>query len=664
VPPGIGHLPGPGQYYASPSLAALLRTTPASQLADRFPGHLIGTIGPAALPSPNSLFIIVGRTSAALAHTPGAARVYQIFTTPPRACSGSMCIIGTGINPNGIHLILAVVAVALLFPVLIFIATATRLAAARREQRFAAMRLVGAIPKQISIISAVESTVAAAIGVAAGFGLFFALRPPLAKLPFTGAPFFISDLSLNVVNILAVVVVVPVAAAAVARLALRRVQISPLGVTRRVTPRPPRAWQVVPLLAGLAELGYFVIIGRPTSTNAQIYVFLVGFLLIMIGLIIAGPWLTMTGARLMAQRARRPGSLIAARRLADNPRMAFRAVSGLVLALFVTTVSVTAITSYVAYNGVPRASAGADNNVGMAFSSGPGPASTPAVRVPNTLAARLKSIPGVESVLVLHNDPFNIKISPSELGISPTSGSIPTGLVVCHQLPRIEGHCPAGAQVVAIPEVGVQNRAEQYTRVQFRARHLVLPAAPISVQRLQDIPAQSINVLTNGSTAAIEQARTILNVTYPAYAPGVTGSDIQALNTRLTRAYEQLADVMILASLPIAGCTLAVSVVGGLTDRKRPFSLLRLSGAPFGILRRVVALEGAVPLLVVAIVSTGMGFLAAELFLKAQLGYSIKPPGAEYYGIVAAGLAASLGIIAATFPLLNRITGPEVARNE
>jgi len=28
------------------------------------------------------------------------------------------------------------------------------------------------------------------------------------------------------------------------------------------------------------------------------------------------------------------------------------------------------------------------------------------------------------------------------------------------------------------------------------------------------------------------------------------------------------------------------------------------------------------------------------------------------------GLAASLGVIAATFPLLNRMTGPEVARNE
>ncbi len=51
--------------------------------------------------------------------------------------------------------------------------------------------------------------------------------------------------------------------------------------------------------------------------------------------------------------------------------------------------------------------------------------------------------------------------------------------------------------------------------------------------------------------------------------------------TRLTMV-QQLADVIILASLPIAGCSLAASVVAGLTERKRPFSLLRLTGTPLG----------------------------------------------------------------------------------
>ena len=54
----------------------------------------------------------------------------------------------------------------------------------------------------------------------------------------------------------------------------------------------------------------------------------------------------------------------------------------------------------------------------------------------------------------------------------------------------------------------------------------------------------------------------------------------------------------------------------------------------------------------------------SQLFLRSQLGYSLQPPGSGYYFIVLGGLAASLGIIAATLPLLSRITGPETARNE
>ena len=89
------------------------------------------------------------------------------------------------------------VALALLMPVLIFIGTATRLSAARREQRFAAMRLVSATPRQTSVIAAVESAVAAAAGIVIGFGLFFVLRIPLAAIPFTGQSFFPAELSLS-----------------------------------------------------------------------------------------------------------------------------------------------------------------------------------------------------------------------------------------------------------------------------------------------------------------------------------------------------------------------------------------------------------------------------------------------------------------------------------
>ena len=57
VPPGVPRLPPPGDYYASPALAALLRTVPADELGARFPGKLIGTIGQAGLNGAGDLAI-------------------------------------------------------------------------------------------------------------------------------------------------------------------------------------------------------------------------------------------------------------------------------------------------------------------------------------------------------------------------------------------------------------------------------------------------------------------------------------------------------------------------------------------------------------------------------------------------------------------------------
>ena len=131
IPPGIPRDPGPGQYYASPALAALLRSPPADQLADRYPGRLAGVIGDAGLPSPDSLVIIIGHTPAQLAGIPGSAPVTSINTTLPGNFGGVLNREGlaytpasAGIQSGGIDFVLSVVALAMLAPVLIFIATA------------------------------------------------------------------------------------------------------------------------------------------------------------------------------------------------------------------------------------------------------------------------------------------------------------------------------------------------------------------------------------------------------------------------------------------------------------------------------------------------------------------------------------------------------------
>jgi hypothetical protein len=659
VPPGISRVPGPGQFYASPALARLLRTYPANELADRFPGRQVGTIGPAALPSPNTLLIIVGETPAQLAHQPGASKVTSIETIPPSGCDGPDCILGVGIGSNGIDLILSCVAAGLLFPVLIFIGTASRLSAARREQRFAAMRLAGATPRQISVISAIESVVASVLGMAGGFGLFYALRPALATISFTGAPFFTSDLSLSLADILAVALGVPVAAAVAALIALRRVQVSPLGVTRRVTPKPPRAWRLIPLLAGVAELAVFVGIGRPPTTGGQIRAYLPGFLLILIGLVTAGPWLTMAGARLMARRAQRPSTLIAARRLADNPKAGFRAISGLIVALFVTSVTVGVISTMASYRTGPTATPAVRNTVVDDFTNSR-TGNAEGVLVSGATLGRLQSTAGVRGVTLVHTNPLGTSILVRDHGRFFSS---PAGLGSCAQLARtpVLGRCAAGAQVASVPVQGI----DPIQGSQTSQTSTVWRAAALSATRLDQLPVTAIVVTTNGPAAA-DRVQTALANFHSSLGEPATIAETNAYNpaNQTLIMEQQLADVIILASLPIAGCALAASVVSGLTERKRSFSLLRLTGTPLGVLRRVVTLESALPLLIVAVLSIGVGFAGAELFLRAQLGYTLRPPGASYYGIVVAGLVAALGIIAATLPLLKRITGPEVARND
>ena len=354
VPPGIPHLPGPGEYYASPALTTLLRSEPANELRDRYPGRQIGTIGAAALPSPNSLIIVIGHTARQLSQAPGAVEVGAIQRTPAN-CYACQNTIGSG---PVLQFILAGGAVALLLPVLILIATASRLSAARREERFAAMRLVGATPRQISVVSAVEAVVAAVAGVAVGFALFFVFRPLLYHVPFTGAPLAQGDLSLHWIDVVLVVIGVPVAAVVSARLALRRVQISPLGVSRRASSRPPRIVRIIPLLAGIAVLAYFDAAGKPGAIGGQLLELLVGFVLLVVGLVLAGPWFTTAGSRLMVKRASRPATLIAGRRLLDNPKAAFRFISGLVIALFVASAVIGALSSIAAASSSGGGSAG------------------------------------------------------------------------------------------------------------------------------------------------------------------------------------------------------------------------------------------------------------------------------------------------------------------
>ena len=663
IPPGIPELPAAGEMYVSPALAELLRHTPAAQLDDRFPATVVGTIGRQALASPDSLIAIVGHDAADLA-TSDAARVREISTTGPDECGGS-CAPFVGTKSAGMTLIISVAAAAVLLPVLVFIAGATRLSAARREQRFAAMRLVGATPRQIGVVASVEAALAASAGVVVGVGLFVVLRPLLAQLPFATERFFASDLTLAPPDIVLVGLGIPIAAAVAARVALRRVITSPLAVTRQATARPTRVWRVIPLLAGIAWLAYlawFTGIGASHNTGIQAIAYLAGIVSIIIGLVVAGPWVTAVAARLTARRAARPAALIAARRLGDDPHTAFRAISAVVVAVFIASGAIGAIRSVVANNGGAADTSAEDRGTlvtDMVVSNGP------ALPFDDQDRGALLAVPGVEGVTVLYREPVASGPGPGGHRVFKAGGHVPR-----HQGGQLLARCD---QLDSTPALGRCANGASTSRVELLLGGAIVedetsmadqtwPAADLTVDQLTSLPVAFVAVATDGSSAALEAARTVLQRAVPGELAPQTIAEHRALNARDLDRQRYLVNVVLLASLPIAGCSLAVNVAGSLAERRRSFSMLRLAGTNLSTLRRVIALEAIVPLLSGVVIAAGAGLAAAALFLRAQTDYGLQAPGPQYYVLLAAGVVTALAIIASTLPLLDRSTGPEGAR--
>jgi hypothetical protein len=284
---------------------------------------------------------------------------------------------------------------------------------------------------------------------------------------------------------------------------------------------------VIPLLAGLAELGFWTIHGHPASITGQIQAFASSFFIILVGLFIAGPWLTMAAARAMARWTSRPATLLAARRIGYDPKAAFRAVSGLVLALFITTVAVVAITTQDAkeptrFGTVAQSSLMTDQIAAPSPSGSrvidPGPAAPAAA-----LAARLAAIGGIHGVVVLRADPtLTIPGTFHDLRVNAFGGNpggsvppIPADVASCAQLATVPdlGLCPAGAVAAAIP-AGVFGPNEFFGNQDTSG--FTWPAVNVPAARLDALGVDALGVETNGTTTAIEQARTVLETApYP-----------------------------------------------------------------------------------------------------------------------------------------------------
>jgi len=690
VIPGLAKLPAAGQYYASPALVGLLGSVPRDELGNRFPGSQAGILGDAALTGPDELVIVVGYSPAQLAALPATVQVDAVSTAPEINSVKNVYRFG-----------FSIAAIGLVFPIVILIGTATRLAAARREERFAAFRLVGATPRQMSVIASVDALAGAVVGTVLGIGLFLLLRSTVAATAVTGTHYFPDLVTPTATGYLAVLMAVPVVSTLAALWSLRRARISPLGVSRKVTPPPPSALRIVPLALGLV---LFVLpLALSSSSNPDFKFADLGLLLIMIGLVVGGPWLTMQAARLIARYARGASALLAARRLADDPRAAFRSVSGLVLALFVGTALAVLAPSLVStqqavgggtLGNVLRASFRSDDSA-CADDCGTAPGRSAAAQQPQKqpdsqmpglapqtgaqLLSRLKSYQGV-TVL-----PLYVSTAQDEQSSAPAQGGGrcaagvpcpqagpdegPRAVVSCASLAGFSafGTCPAGATEVAT--TGFQSLLDTDNVLSVeRDLPVVDRSSRVATENLAALNLGGVLVQVN-DPATLERIRTLLSsYTAGAGAGGApqTFGEVAQTRAQLTDDIVHVALAMVVLTLLVAGCSLAVAVGGGLVERKRPITLLRLSGTPAPALYRMVLLESVLPLVLAAVLAAGAGFAVAVPVVGqvAAKGVSIALPGAGYLLTTGGGLLASVLVIAAALPLLGRITRPDSVRFE
>lgn len=241
----------------------------------------------------------------------------------------------------GTYQMLAVLAVSLMvLPMLTLGGSAARLSARRRDERLSTLRLLGATPALVSVLTVVEATMVAFVGVLAGIVLYAGALPAIALIPFQGQPLGLENLWLPAPILLLAAAALILLAAVSAAVGLRQVVLSPLGVRTRQK-APTVHWLRLALGGGAAAVLWMVMTLATSSTSIAVMVVMVcaGFAGGLAVLNLIGPfvlkWLAGRGLR----KAQTPVKLLAARSILESPKAAWRQVSSLSMTSFIAVVA-------------------------------------------------------------------------------------------------------------------------------------------------------------------------------------------------------------------------------------------------------------------------------------------------------------------------------------
>jgi hypothetical protein len=338
VPPGMDRAPAAGEVWVSPALARTLHAFPSNQLAGRFDatpamgegegqraggrGHT-GTIDASSLAHPDELLAIVGRAPDDPAMT-GGRHFDGLVIAPTGIDSWST-------TPDAVaqtYILLARIGVMLMVvPLLALGGSASRLVAARRNNRMALLRLVGGSVGRVVGLTAAEASALGASGALLG-GLGYAAVLPLSvRVPIAGGGWFVQDIWVGPGWFVGALVAITGLVTASAVISLLPAARQPFVTARAQQPGVARAWRLVAMAAAV------VVFWSSSSQGWRVVAIPLG--LVLVAFAIAGPWVIKIFGLIIARTARRATSLLAGRRLAEDPRSGWRAVAGMVLAAFI-----------------------------------------------------------------------------------------------------------------------------------------------------------------------------------------------------------------------------------------------------------------------------------------------------------------------------------------
>ena len=230
----------------------------------------------------------------------------------------------------------------LIVPFVALAGSAARLAASRRDARLASLRLAGATTGQVIRLTALDAAGQALVGALIGIAGYCVLIPLIMLLHFQNQTFTFEQLWVGPIALIITLVGVTVLALISSLVTLRRVAITPLGVTSRVATTLPSGWRVVvfAVIMVIAVLLFKNPMVLAQAGEVVMYGVIIGFMLLCFALVnLVGSWVVTARAKAKAKRPKDAATMIAMRRILDNPKRAWRNVSGIALAVFIAGIT-------------------------------------------------------------------------------------------------------------------------------------------------------------------------------------------------------------------------------------------------------------------------------------------------------------------------------------